>query len=227
MQKRSNAKERKPEILEKYYELVIQEGIERASIGKLAKRMNMHPSLIVHYFKTKENLILELVDLLIEKYEAPEFLQVNHIGDREQQFIALLDTVFSLAWSRTVDPGVHFGFYYLSFRNTAIKERFEKMFLRFRDYLIAELDEFKKDGIVKAVDSKMAADVIVTLMEGLEFHAKFLAGGEEFEEFANYAKNLILMMLKGQPFSSQTNALGNPESSSNNCASFCARRARD
>ncbi len=35
------------------------------------------------------------------------------------------------------------------------------------------------------------------MMEGLEFHAHFLSEGRPFEDFASYAKELTLEMLKG------------------------------
>ena len=95
MRKNQKAEIRKPEILENYYQILIDEGFEGASIGKIAKRMHIHPSLIIHYFKTKENMTFELVDLLIEKYLAPEFLEFDHITDMEKRFHALIDTLFS------------------------------------------------------------------------------------------------------------------------------------
>ena len=55
MRKNQKAEIRKPEILENYYQVLIEEGLEGTSIGKIAKRMDIHPSLIIHYFKTKEN----------------------------------------------------------------------------------------------------------------------------------------------------------------------------
>ncbi len=201
MRKNQKAELRKPEILENYYEVLLEEGFEGASIGKIARRMNIHPSLIIHYFKTKNNMTIELVDLLIEKYEAPEFLQFEHIQNLEQRFQALIDTVFSFEWSRTIDPGLHFGFYYLSFRNPKIRQAYEAMIQRFRDFLERELELYQKAGIVKANDTKMAADIIVTLMEGLEFHAQFLSEEQPFENFANYAKQLVLNMLKDETFS--------------------------
>lgn len=201
MRKNQKGEIRKAEILETYYQVLLEEGFEGTSIGKIAKRMNIHPSLIIHYFKTKENMTTELVNLLIEKYEAPEFLQFDHIDDQEQRFRALIDTVFSFEWSRTIDPGLHFGFYYLSFRNPKIRQAYETMIQRFRDYLEGELEYYQQAGIIKTNNAKSAAGVIVTLMEGLEFHAQFLANGQPFETFANYAKQLVLSMLKGKAFS--------------------------
>lgn len=196
MRKNLNADLRKPEILESYYQVMIQEGLEGTSISKIAERIDIHPSLIIHYFKNKENMKVELVDLLIEKYESPEFLDFTHIENDEHRFKVLLDTIFSFEWSRTVDPGVHFGFYYLSFRNEEIRERFKQMFIKFRDYLQEQLAHFDRKGIINVKDKKKAADIIVTLMEGMEFHAQFLANSEQFDAFAKTAKKTCLLALK-------------------------------
>lgn len=195
MRKNQKANIRKPEILEHYYQVIIKEGLEGASIGKIAKRMNIHPSLIIHYFQTKENMTIELVDLLIEKYEATDFLDFSHISDAKQRFEALMDTIFSFEWSRTVNPGVHFGFYYLSFRNPVIRERFKEMFKRFKGYLIKEFKIYQEAGIIHVSDLEAAADMLVTLMEGLEFHANFLADGKPFEKFARASKETAVHVL--------------------------------
>lgn len=195
MRKNQRAEIRKPEILETYYRVIVDEGLEGASIAKIAKRMAIHPSLIIHYFKTKEKMTVELVDLLIEKYEAPEFLDFRRAVDLKQRFRLLMDTLFSFEWSRTVDAGVHFGFYYLSFRKPEIRQRFQKMFKRFRDYLAGELKIYRDAGVIPDQDVQQAADMVVTLMEGLEFHAHFLSADRPFEDFARVAKRAAVNFL--------------------------------
>jgi len=197
MKNRKNAAVRKPEILENYYQVIIEEGIEGASIGKTAKRIDCHPSLLIHYFKTKRNMTLELCDLLLEKYLASEYLEYSHISNLEDRFNALIDTIFTESWSKTVDPGVQFCFYYLSFRNSDIRKRFNIIFKRFRDYLYGEMEIYKRAGIINVKDLDLAIDTIIILMEGLEFHSVFLANGKPFEEFAEYAKKQVLALLKG------------------------------
>ncbi len=196
MRKNLNADRRKPEILESYYQVMIQEGIEGSSISKIAKRLDIHPSLIIHYFKNKENMKLELIDLLINKFESPEMIDFRHIADPGKRFTALMDAIFSVQWSRTVDPSVHFGFYYLSFRNEEISNRFEIMFKWLRDYLAEQLNFFNDAGIIQVRDVNKAADYIVTIMEGLEFHAQFLAEGKPFEDFAQTAKKTVRAALE-------------------------------
>ncbi len=51
-----------------FYKTILAEGFEGASIAKVAKRMDIHPSLILHYFGNKENLTLALVDYVIDEY---------------------------------------------------------------------------------------------------------------------------------------------------------------
>jgi AcrR family transcriptional regulator len=195
MRKNQSAALRKPDILESYYQVLIKEGLEGASISKIANRIGIHPSLIIHYFKNKENLKLELVELLIEKYKSPAMINVDHIVDDEERFNTLIDVLFSFQWSRTVDPGVHFGFYYLSLRNEKIHARFNVMFKWLRNYLCEKLIDLNAKGVIKVKDEAKAADFLVTLMEGLEIHAQFLADGKPFDEFAQAAKKIALNAL--------------------------------
>lgn len=196
--KNKPAKLRKEEILEGYYTVMIQEGIEGSSIGKIADLLGIHPSLILHYFKSKKNLQSELISLMVSKFKSGHLLNFDHIKDDDQRFKALIETIFSYEWSRTVDPGVHYGFYYQSFRSPEIKETFREMFRWFRDYLYKELLFYNKRGIISVTDELNAADLIVTLMEGLEFHTQFLSEEDKFEKFAETTKQTALAILQNK-----------------------------
>ncbi|GAB6191238.1 TetR/AcrR family transcriptional regulator [Desulfocastanea catecholica] len=195
--KNQNAELRKPEILEGYYRVLIAEGLEGASISKIAKHLGIHPSLILHYFNNKENLRLALIELMIDKFKSQHLLNFDHIKDDAERFSTLIDTIFSYKWSRTVDPGVHFGFYYQSFRDANVATLFREMFQWLRNYLHDEFIIFNKKDIIQVGDERKAADFIVTLMEGLEFHAHFLGQDMPFEDFAETAKLSALAVLKG------------------------------
>nr|WP_320014053.1 TetR family transcriptional regulator [uncultured Desulfobacter sp.] len=198
--KNRNAETRKPEILEGYYQVLIEKGFEGSSIGKIAQHLNIHPTLILHYFKNKDNLQRELMKVLITKYKAEYMLNFDVIKDSTRRFDALMDLIFSFKWNRTVDPGVHFGFYYKSFRDESIRKALTDMFHWFRDYLHDAFIVFNKDGVIKVTDKRKAADYVLTLMEGLEFHAHFLNEGKPFEDFADTAKTATIAMLKNGTF---------------------------
>ena len=194
--KNQNADLRKPEILEGYYRVLIDEGLEGASISKIAKHLDIHPSLILHYFGNKDNLKQSLIGLMIAKFKSRHLLKFDHLESGRERLNALLDTLFSYEWSRTVDPGVHFGFYYQSFRDENIAALFREMFCWLRDYLHDELVAFNESGVIRIKDPLKAADYIVTLMEGLEFHAQFLGQDNPFERFAESAKQSVQVLLQ-------------------------------
>lgn len=194
--KNKNAEKRKPEILEGYYHVLIKEGFEGSSIGKIADHLEIQPTLILHYFKNKANLQHALIELLISKYKSEHMLNLDQPGDLAGRFSTLMDVIFSYQWSRTVDPGVHFGFYYKSFRDEKICEALSEMFCWLRDYLLKEFIIFNGEGIIQVTDELKAADYVVTLMEGLEFHAHFLRKDRPFEAFADTAKHSAITILK-------------------------------
>ena len=194
--KNQNAELRKPEILEGYYRVLIAEGLEGTSIGKIASHLGIHPSLILHYFKNKETLRLALIEMMIAKFKSQHLLAFDQIEDPAERFTALINMIFSYKWSRTVDPGVHFGFYYQSFRDANVAILFREMFQWLRNYLYDEFIIFNRQGIIRVNDERKAADFIVTLMEGLEFHAQFLGHKQPFAEFAETAKQSALAILK-------------------------------
>jgi len=196
MRKHQSAETRKPEILEAYYRVLIEEGFEGTSIGKIAGHLGIHPSLILHYFKNKDNLEFALIDLLASKYKSEHMLNFEQLEDNSERFQAIMDVIFSYSWSRTVDPGVHFGFYYKSFRDEKISALLSDMFRWLRDFLHKEFIAFNQDGVIKVRDELKAADFVLTLMEGLEFHAHFLAEEQPFERFAETAKNTAIAALQ-------------------------------
>ncbi|MCF8068693.1 MAG: TetR family transcriptional regulator [Desulfobacterales bacterium] len=196
MRKKSNAEFRKPEILEHYYHTIIEEGFEGASIGKIAKRMGIHPSLIIHYFKTKENMTVELGEVIAQKYQAVEqWGNITAQRDIKKMFFRFMDLLFSIEMSATIDDSVYFTFYYLSFRNQEIRNNFSGMFKHFRSFLIENLKKFNEAGIINITDYKKAADILIVLVEGIDFHDKFVSDDEPFQKFAKYARNMAFKLL--------------------------------
>ena len=200
IRKNRNAETRKPEILEGYYQVLIEKGFEGSSIGKIAQHLNINSTLILHYFMNKDTLQRELIEFLITKYKAEHMLEFDLTGDSARRFDALMDLIFSFKWNRTVDPDVHFGFYYKNFRDEGIRKVFKDMFRWFNDYLYEAFVLFNKESVIKVTDERKAAEYVLTLMEGLEFHAHFLNEGQPFEDFANTAKTATIAMLKNGTF---------------------------
>ena len=185
---------RRREILESYYQVISRKGIEGASIAKIAKLMGVQPSLITHYFNTKEEMTAGLVDFLLEKYEEPYFYGIDEAADYEKRFHTLLDGIFGLDRIRFVDDGAFYSCFCLAFRNPKIRKQFEKMYDRFRTQLIRELTLYMNEGVIGKVDVSNAANVIMGLMEGLGYFEQML-GSREYRNLCRSMKEIALRFL--------------------------------
>jgi len=194
--KSGKAELRRQEILENFYEVLKVEGLEGASIAKIAARMDIHPSLIIHYFSTKEEMIVALVDSILEKYEETFLPALQEIENPEERLEATIDAIFGLDWARLVDAGVFFACYSLSFRNKRVKDSFQRMYSRLRELLIEEITVLIDKKIIVAADAGKLADLVITLLEGYDFYRGVMEDEEQFDELSLFLKQNALAILK-------------------------------
>jgi AcrR family transcriptional regulator len=187
---------RRREILENFYEVLKEEGLEGASIAKIAARMDIHPSLIIHYFSTKEELIVALVDSILEKYEETFLPALQDIEDPEERLEATIDAIFGMDWARLVDAGVFYACYSLSFRNQRVKDSFQKMYSRLRELLIEGITVLIDRKIIIAADAGKLADLVITLLEGYDFYRGVMEDDERFDELSRFLKQNALAIMK-------------------------------
>jgi len=193
--KKDKADIRKHEILEHFQVVLAEQGFEGASIAKIAKKMDVHPSLLIHYFSTKEDMILELVDFILEQYETMALKKMKEMNNPKKRLTMLLDTIFGIDWISLVDSSSFYACYYLSFRNAEVKERLAKLYKRFKEYLVNEINMCINEGLINESDPEKDADLIISLVEGLSFYRNIAGGKETYQELGSYLKEKALQML--------------------------------
>ena len=67
MGRKSLKNTRQKEIIEAFYTVAKQEGLENTSFAKVAKLMGINTSLILHYFESKETLLFGLINYILDK----------------------------------------------------------------------------------------------------------------------------------------------------------------
>lgn len=196
MASRKNAELRKPEILRNFYETIVEQGIEGASIGRIAKRMNIHPSLIMHYFSTKENMIIELVDYIINKYwSLLKNIRVEH-ADPHDRLNELMDILWGDEWYRTTDISADFSVIAISFRNTEVSERLKHLYSGFKKYLSEEFKFFMDAGIIRVQDPVHTAEIIMSMLEGYRHFNNFFVDKACAEQYRQDMKRSALTLLQ-------------------------------
>lgn len=185
---------RKPEILRAFIEVIDEEGLAKASIAKVAKHMGTFPSLIQHYFGSRENLVLELIDLLLEDYQRFYHSTIDACQDPQAKDSAILDLIFSQEWSGLNGQLVYLDLFSMAMREEKIRVGLLKMNDLLRSFLRNDLNVFRQGEVN---NPEQLLDHIVFLLEG--FHMWGFARSEhEHSAIAAAQKRLVIDLLAAE-----------------------------
>jgi AcrR family transcriptional regulator len=185
--KRQCADLRKPAILKAFYAVIHAEGFENASVAKVAGKAGVHPSLVIHYFGTKEQMVVELVDDVLKTY-AELFRRLPTGGGPRERLDRLLDLVWSREWHEAASFSVVFSFLALSQRNDAVMGRLRKLYGRYRQYLLAQLQYFADAGVIHVAKPEQAVEAFISLSEGSHYFCGFHIAHGAFDD---HCQNMI------------------------------------
>ncbi|MEL6591917.1 MAG: TetR/AcrR family transcriptional regulator [Bacteroidota bacterium] len=195
MGRKSKATVRRQEILSHFYQVIIDEGFEGASIAKIAKRMEVNPSLLIHYFSTKDAMVVGLIDYIMTTYSPtilPDFSETTDPAERWQD---VLDVVSQMKWDRIMNHKVFYSCYALGLRLPEVRQRFEDLYQSLIEKLQTEITHANDAGLIKVENSRKAAEFIMTLAEGRSFLQHVTPESENSEsEVANF-RNIAHQML--------------------------------
>ncbi len=159
--------EKKLEILQSFYETVKEEGMEGASVAKIAKRIGIPQSLIFHYFSSKQEMIYELCDYVLAKCRESYF-PYNIDGESERErFKYFIDELFKLKANKEVNAGVFYTFFNMSFRNLIIMNKFHDMYQSYRNVVTEQFRYFNEKEVIRTEDIGYNVDCLLAIIEGL------------------------------------------------------------
>jgi AcrR family transcriptional regulator len=190
MGRKSKADVRKKEILETFYIVLKEEGFENASIAKIADKMDVNPSLLIHYFKTKEEIVVSFVDFLLTRYEESFKNDILEIEDPAEQFEMTLNILYGEAWLMFSDQTVFYACYYLSTRNERIKDRFKVMYAYFKEVMTPYAQKWIDAGVVKHGSAEDVIEYFLIQNEGLTFYDKLMTDMEGFRRRSQFIKKM-------------------------------------
>lgn len=191
---------RKPEILDHLRKVMEAEGIEGTTLAKVARSMGVNSGLLIHYFKSKEEMIVAMVDRLVDIYEEIYRRRLARLDNPEARLEKIMESLFRTDPMMRENDSVFYACYVMSFRNPRIRSRFKHMFDRFRTRLADEIAAFMAAGIVRVTDPVKTADIIITVIEGINFYRTMLGDDAKIEETAEYFRRCIGdLLIHGEP----------------------------
>jgi AcrR family transcriptional regulator len=172
------ARIRRREMLAAYYEVLLDEGLQGASLAKIAKRVQAPPSLLIHYFGTKERMTIELVDYLLERYHETYDALFESMAHPLERLHAIVDRLFSVEYHQLMDDRAFYALFYLSLTHPTVRRAFARVYEESLHLVESTLASCMAAGQVPRDDPHELAVALKALEEGYAF----LIGGGADEE---------------------------------------------
>lgn len=186
MGRKSLKETRRLEIVKVFYKVAKKGGLENTSIAKIAAVMGINPSLIIHYFKTKEELTYALIDYTLEKYLRIYLKEKKAHSPTIDTLTTVIDGLFSREWNKLFDDGLFYSCYALTFREKKVKEMYRELTISLRVRLAELIQRCKDSELVAVDDPRLTADLIFALVDGAYFYLSVSADAQTFDEKATH-----------------------------------------
>lgn len=195
MGRRSIKESRQKEIIEAFYTIAKKEGLENASIAKTAALININPSLVIHYFKTREYLVYGLIEYILDQYLLIYKTPAAYKGDPHKKLLKVIDNIFSHKWNVLFDDSVAYSCYALVFRDQKVKENYKVLLDTLRGNLRALIGECNQQGVLKVKDPAAVADTIFVMVDGAYYYLSLVSNKREYKQKLAQYKGLALQQL--------------------------------
>ncbi len=163
-------------MLEAYYQTLLDEGLQGASIAKIARRLDVPPSLLIHYFGTKEQMTVELVDYLLEAFHETYGAKLAAIADPRERLLAILDEFFSPEYHQLLDDRAFYACFYLSLTHPKVRHAYATLYESSLELVETAIGECIEAGVIPPDDAHELAMMVKALEEGYAF---LIGGGAD------------------------------------------------
>ncbi|MDF3831599.1 TetR/AcrR family transcriptional regulator [Cupriavidus basilensis] len=155
------------EVLEATWRAILRVGLENVTIREIAAEMGATTGAVVHYFRTKDEVLIYALDHLISGLVAEVESRLNGVTG-----IARLETILyaSLPLDEEGETGwrIWLAFLKASVGSEMLSVEHKRRYAFMRDSLAGELVALQKQKLIRgSLDLAMEADAMVALVDGL------------------------------------------------------------
>ncbi|MBN2051466.1 MAG: TetR family transcriptional regulator [Spirochaetales bacterium] len=198
MGRKSKADIRRKEIVAGCYRVVEKYGIERTTIKKIAEELGTAPSLIMHYFKNKDELLVQLVDYLVESMETVYMPKLQQFSTARERLDFFIGETISLTVAQSVEDRVFYACFYMSFYNPAVRKRFIAMYDLDRERSGRIIMDYLQEEGLPIIDPEPLSMEVIAFIEGLNFVYALYKDWNMVRDSINRFKKLFWISLEEQ-----------------------------
>ena len=161
MGRKSNADQRRSEIVWALYDCLAEQGHEKVSIKAIATRAGLPPGVIHYYFKSKEDIIADLASALVDRYsQRLDLMLADARSDRQEISMAVDFVVDELIFNPSLNR-VFFNLIQMAYERDRLHRVMTEMLRIYRQRFV---DVLTAAGM--GAQGETIASVVVALAEG-------------------------------------------------------------
>ena len=91
MGRKSNAEEKRGQIIWALYDCLVEKGHEKVTIKEIANKAGLPPGVIHYYFKNKDEIVAKLAKAIVDKYSLELQMCLKTVATLEQRIESAID----------------------------------------------------------------------------------------------------------------------------------------
>lgn len=192
MGRHSLVEKRRGEILEAFWRRGAKDGLHKASIRKIASEAGMAPGIIHHYFKSRDELVEELVSGSATEHIATFRNSLTGTETAEELIDRALEYLFGPALFNDDAGSLFYDFWSEAKRNANIRASFSRVYQRFRAMIVEFLSETGLFRSKSAEQLEGLASMIIAMYEGSNLQWDMDRSNVSLEKMSAMVKSFIV-----------------------------------
>jgi AcrR family transcriptional regulator len=183
--------------MESCYQVIARKGLEGATLKQIGKEMGVSPSLLMHYFASKEELILALVDYMVERMDRTYHRAIKQTKSAKERLTLYIDKNFDFEIPQSVEDKVFYGSFYLALSDERIRARFRRMYEHDHQMIVGLIKDYMEETGIENLDPDLLAIQLISTIEGFYLYRVVHGDSPELNQAAAGYKESLWNLLRG------------------------------
>jgi len=159
--------ERRKQILDAAEKVFIQRGFNKARMDDIVTESGLSKGALYWYFKSKDEIILALMDRFFSGEMQAEEELISNEGDARQQLEAFFDAAFDDVRRFEERMSLGYEFFSLAARTEEVRDAIRGYYRRYQATLSQIIQQGIDSGEFISIDPDDAATAVISIVEGM------------------------------------------------------------
>ena len=183
--------------MESCYQVIARKGLEGATLKQIGREMGVSPSLLMHYFTSKEEMILALVDYMVERMDRTYHRAIKQTDSAKERLALYIDKNFNFEIPQSVEDKVFYGSFYMALSDDRVRTRFRRMYEHDHEMIVNLIKDYMEEARIVDLDPDLLAIQLISAIEGFYLYRVVHGDSPELNRAVAGYKEGLWHLLRG------------------------------